>query len=250
MKNITEFSQTTIEELNCYVYALRDETTNKIVYVGKGQGNRVFESLRAKSEVHGNKLTAHIVRHKLTENEAEMLEAATMSLLRYVSFSDLKFNIQDGIYNKDLGMNSVEGIEMQYNAPEIDEKDFKHDVLVISINKSMHESRGDGDPSPVKIYENTRKAWVLDKEKAKKVKYVMAKHNGVIKEIYEAEEWEPYPEGEGKKPRWGFVGDVVKNPEVREFYIGKKISKRGYGNPINYVIGNELTNEEGLEEDN
>ena len=37
-----EFKQTVIEALQYYVYCLVDPRDNKIFYVGKGYGNRVF----------------------------------------------------------------------------------------------------------------------------------------------------------------------------------------------------------------
>ncbi len=249
MKNIEKFSPSTIEGLKHYVYILCDVVTNEVVYVGKGQNNRVFQSLVDKEKNHKGSLKAYIVRHGLeTNDEAITLEATIINLLKYMSFSSLEYNEQDGVDNDEVGMASLESIEQQYSAEIIEEKDFKHDVLVISINRSMNMV--EGEASSIKLYENTRKAWRLNKKKAEKVQYILAKHNGVIKAVYEAEKWEEFDEGEGKKPRWGFVGDIVKDPEVRELYIGKKISKRGYGNPINYAIGNKLTNQEGLEEDN
>lgn len=39
---IEQFSQKTQEELKYYVYILIDPRDNKIFYVGKGYGNRVF----------------------------------------------------------------------------------------------------------------------------------------------------------------------------------------------------------------
>jgi hypothetical protein len=47
MQNLQSFSQTTIEALKYYVYALVDISTNRICYIGKGLNQRVFESLKA-----------------------------------------------------------------------------------------------------------------------------------------------------------------------------------------------------------
>ena len=40
---MTEFSQKCTEELGYYVYALVDPRTDKVFYIGKGCGNRVFD---------------------------------------------------------------------------------------------------------------------------------------------------------------------------------------------------------------
>ena len=42
-KKITSFSDAVIDALGVYVYALVDPRDNKIFYVGKGRGNRVFQ---------------------------------------------------------------------------------------------------------------------------------------------------------------------------------------------------------------
>ena len=38
-----EFKQTVINRLNYYVYCLVDPRDNRIFYIGKGHGNRVFQ---------------------------------------------------------------------------------------------------------------------------------------------------------------------------------------------------------------
>ena len=44
--SITEFSPGTVENLRSYVYWLRDPRDNKVFYVGKGEGNRVFQHIK------------------------------------------------------------------------------------------------------------------------------------------------------------------------------------------------------------
>ena len=43
MNGVDAFNQCTIEALAYYVYALIDPRDNKIFYIGKGKGNRVFQ---------------------------------------------------------------------------------------------------------------------------------------------------------------------------------------------------------------
>ena len=45
MKN--RLSQSTVEKLNYYVYALIDPRTNKVFYIGKGKGNRIYAHVEA-----------------------------------------------------------------------------------------------------------------------------------------------------------------------------------------------------------
>jgi hypothetical protein len=240
MSNLQSFSSSTIESLKYYVYALVDISTNKICYIGKGQNQRVFESLKSKSSQYNGSLQAYIIRHSLTEEQSLMLEASLIDLLPYFSFSDLPFNYKDGIDNKETGIASIDDIENQYSSTVINAEDFKHNVLVISINRSvgLHDTL----LTPVRLYECTRKAWRLNLDKAKKVDYVIAKHNGILKEIYKPLAWEEYPTEDGKI-RYGFIGDTVIDANVREFYLNKKIDKRSYGMPLTYILNKDITTE-------
>ena len=67
MTHLQSFSKSTLESLKHYVYALVDISTNKISYIGKGQNNRVFESLKSKNIASKNTLKAYIIKHDLNE---------------------------------------------------------------------------------------------------------------------------------------------------------------------------------------
>ena len=97
-----EFKQTVIEALQYYVYCLVDPRDNKIFYVGKGYGNRVFnhaaDSLNENLDSlklntirdickEGLEVGYYIIRHGLSENEAYIVESALIDVLTYEKFN-------------------------------------------------------------------------------------------------------------------------------------------------------------------
>jgi len=63
-----EFSTKTIEKIGYYVYLLLDPRNNKIFYVGKGKGNRLFDhisgALENPTETEKIKLIKEIINEK------------------------------------------------------------------------------------------------------------------------------------------------------------------------------------------
>jgi hypothetical protein len=85
MSQINEFPKSVIEKLGYYVYMLIDPETNKVFYIGKGTGNRIFAHINTaiSSPLESDKLSKirlihskglqvkhSIIRHGLTEKEA------------------------------------------------------------------------------------------------------------------------------------------------------------------------------------
>lgn len=92
------FSENSINDLKNYVYILVDPRDERIFYVGKGTGNRVFEHEQGTgsspknitiSEIQSLGLTVkkYIVHSGLKESEAFAAETALNNLLRYLNFN-------------------------------------------------------------------------------------------------------------------------------------------------------------------
>lgn len=227
------FTQSIIEQIGYYVYFLRDPRDQRVFYVGKGVGNRLFNHVHGalSSEDASDKLDTvreinkagyavehFILRHGLQEKESFEVEAA---LIDFVGLSFLT-NEQSGHYSTDFGLKSSDEIIAMYSAPK-----FGTDlpVLLININRLFHRQMTANE-----IYEATRSSWKLSNRKDK-AKFAIATYKGLTREVYLINDW--YKEGE----RWAFNGIVAEN-EVRESLRYKSIAHlavRGAANPVRYI---------------
>ncbi|MCZ2476079.1 excinuclease ABC [Aquirufa ecclesiirivi] len=249
------FSQKTQEELKSYVYILIDPRDNKIFYVGKGLGNRVFshindalinpsfteklEIIRA-IKIDNLKVKHFIIKHGLEENEALIVESVLIDFLTFRDFAEVAkiSNIVAGHHSFNQGIKTVNECEILYNCEELKKEDIQHNVLVININKSYDNKRKKKSDNPdydrPNIYEATRGWWVLDKKRAENSDYVLAEYRGVIRAIFKPEKWVQDIEHRGTK-RWGFEGSEVTDTEILDIYLNKEIPKiKGMANPISY----------------
>lgn len=240
MKN--RLSQSTIEKLGYYVYALIDPRTRKVFYVGKGKGNRIYAHVEASELVDvkevekiktireiraaGKEVKHVVVRHGLTEAEAFAVEAALIDYIQGVQKHELT-NLQDGHHNRELGLRTIEDIEIQYEAPEAE---FAEPVLLIRVNRFYEPGM-----SAKALYEVTRKSWRVG-PRAFGIQYACAVYLGIVREVYEIKKWEPTEVINGHQ-RHGFVGKVAK-PVIRDKYRHtsvKHLFKKGAQSSIVYA---------------
>jgi len=231
------FSQAVIEKIQSYVYFLQDPSDNNVFYVGKGEGNRVFNHIdcaidtdgetekltKIRDIVNSGKKVRHfILRHGLTESSAFEIEAA---LIDFIGMNNLT-NLQGGHYSSDFGLQTTDEISGMYEAEELSTKE---DVLLININKLYRR-----DMTEKELYDATRASWVLG-ERKKKAKYAIPTYRGLTREVYKIEDW--YSVEVEKKTRWAFNGtkaDSSIRKELRYKSITSFYSK-GAANPIKYI---------------
>ncbi len=240
---ISEFRDEVIKELKTYVYRLIDPRNGETFYVGKGQGNRVFQHLkgallngdedevsgkiqRIRDIINAGLNVIHVIhRHGMDEDLASEVEAGLIDAYPGTT------NIIGGNGSSDFGpMNAIEIIN-KYAAEEIK---FEHKVLMITINRSIIDRS---------IYDATRYAWRVDRSKAEKADYVLSVEKGIVVGVFKVHEWktaikEHFPEfSTHTDKRSGFTGEDAE-PEVLQKYMRKRIPssfrRRGAVNPIKY----------------
>lgn len=238
------FSLAINERLKFYVYRLIDPRNGETFYVGKGIGNRVFAHVKGALSVEDDVINekfqrireiqndgfdvAHVIhRHGMDEDTALEVEAALIDAYPEAA------NLVSGHDTEERGVMHSKQIIERYEAKEIE---FKHKVLIISINRSATEKSS--------AYEAVRYAWKLDPEKAQKAEFILAAKQGLIVGVFVAEKWlEATPKnfpGTTERPgRWGFTGDEAPE-EITKLYMRRRVPdsmrKRGAANPVRYVL--------------
>lgn len=239
---MAKLSQSTIEKLEHYVYMLIDPRTNLPFYVGEGIGDRVnnHESWALEHELDQTKkldrireikaadmhVGQTIVRHGMTSKSAFEVESA---LIDFIGMNNLT-NIVSGHYSAERGIMSLKNIELKYQAEEVT---FEEPALLINVNRLYYPDISDKD-----LYEITRKHWVVDIDRVRKVPIVCAVFLGIIREVYEVSEWYYSSEEHNYPKKRSYFEGIVASTRIREKYIDKsvaKYSKRGSQNPIKYV---------------
>ncbi len=235
------FPPEVFEKVKCYVYRLIDPTNGETFYVGRGQGNRVFQHVTAadinthKDEdredlklerirhIRNEKFEViHVIhRHGLTESQAKEVEAALID-----AFPGLT-NIQGGYGSSDRGPMNVQQIYAMYKADPLVAEDK---LLVININKSYKERNN--------VFECVRWAWIVSKTNAETCKFVLAVYKGLVKGVFKADKWLPatvenFPGRPDWHPRWGFEGQEAPI-DIQEKYMNRRYVFPGQ-NPVKYL---------------
>lgn len=235
-----EFRTAVIEALGAYVYYLRDSRNQEVFYVGKGNGNRVFQHLNNALEnpqetdkidrittilKDGGEVQHMILRHALTDDEAFLVESCLIDFFGKENIT----NAVSGHRSTVFGAKTAEEISIMYDAEpcEIDDP-----VLIININRRFERNMGIED-----LYRFTRSAWVLG-PKRENAKFALSSYRGICREVFEIHSWNSVPRpNESHSTRWEFTGQVASD-SIRTKYLHKSLEqyvKKGAQNPVRYV---------------
>ena len=243
---INNFSNEVCEQIGYYVYRLIDPRNGETFYVGKGNGNRVFDhcNFALKEDQESLKLNLireiieegldvkhYIIRHKLSDAEALIVESVLIDFLTYPEFNNesMLTNIVSGHHQWDRGIKTVGEIEAIYDCKQIS-PDPKDHMLLVSLNKTYDLARKRNDD--IDLYEITRRAWIVAKNKAKQVNYVLGIHRGIVRSVIKVKDYSWEKDGKNKD-RCAFVGELVEDSP----YLNKKVDDYpfGSGGAITYI---------------
>lgn len=211
---IKKFSDSTLSVLNngerrFYVYCLTDLKKDKILYIGKGCGNRIFEhewvASRSQDPVSGEiidrklkaiskckKLGRHIISYHLTEVEALAAESALIHFVKSVLGKKLK----NKIAGHGPGGISVEELDRRFGFSPLplDEINSNELILAIKIHNAFDldtDEEADyrfDNQDDANLKSRTLGNWVIGKDAASKVKYIIGVHTGLQNAVVSAYE--------------------------------------------------------------
>ncbi|WP_251969628.1 LEM-3-like GIY-YIG domain-containing protein [Sphaerotilus microaerophilus] len=249
---VTQFPAGLHEKLSYYVYVYVDtsDDDDRVLYVGKGKGNRCFAHLNQVNDTDKsteiNRLQAEgrlridILIHGVDEKTALQVEAAAIDLLRL----ERLYNQKRGDDSREFGRISTDDLVAKLQ-PRIvlGAPDFQDDCILIRLRQRYYS----GMPAQA-LYDSTRGVWRVSRESADQVSLALAVHEGIVREVYRIAGWftagstlyatqdlhGPVDRG---SPRMEFVGRVADEPE-RQRYLHADVSRcfrPGAQNPVTYI---------------
>ena len=260
------FSPSTVEAIKSYVYVLTDET-DRIFYVGKGEGNRVFEHVeevrmllkvdptgslqivddddapedriapkrqRIASILRQQKSPGmYIIREGLSPEQAFLIEAAVISVLGWQFDSGLTNQVA-GHGTARFGLKSVEELEATKGEPfriaDLPDTGDTEEVLAINVNRRWSEVLTGG----ATLLQVSAGRWKLSQRRAAKCPYAVIHAQGIVRGVFAIHGWSG-PDGDGRftfRSTDPLPGAPFQNKNASSLF---GLAGSGSQNPIRYV---------------
>lgn len=227
--NPQSIARNVIECLGYYVYAYVDRSSGRIIYVGKGKGERML--------AHLLRFTSHrvdILAHGIAdEKTAYLVEATVIDALGLLALQ----NRVRGKHSAVIGRTPLKEMVLKYAAQPAK---ILIPSLLIRINRRFRH-----DMPEEELYEATRGVWKVGKRR-ESVKYAMAIYNGIVREVFAIHTWHQAGTTEYHfreqsemrlQGRWEFLGKLA-DDAIRKDYCGKSVTHLmplGAQNPVTYA---------------
>jgi uncharacterized protein len=250
----SKFPPGVTDHLKWYVYRLIDPRNGETFYVGKGQGDRIFQHVKGALSAIMDEDTADLKFSRIKAISAAGLDVGHVIHRHNIEREDVAFQIEaalidaySGLTNEvsghgsgDYGCRHVEQIIAEYAAEPFEPIE---PLILISIARS-YEEEGKS------IYDAVRGVWRISINKAKNFRLVLAHRNGIVLGAYRPTEWLPATKENfswlaGDIPgRFGFLG-VPAETAVENLYKGKRVPdefrRKGAANPVRFISETALT---------
>lgn len=242
-----KFPPEVIDRLKWYVYRLVDPRNGETFYVGKGRANRVFQHVKGALSAGDDEDAISLKLQRIKDIHTAQLEVAHVIHRHGIETEDVAFQIEGalldaypGLTNQmgghgsgDYGVRHAAEIIAEYTA-----EPFKagEQLILINIGKSYEETGKT-------IYDAVRGCWVINPDRARKRKLVLAHRRGMVIGAFRPTSWVPstilnFPWHTGDESRWGFVGEPADDATAR-IYVGKRVPEayraKGAANPVRFV---------------
>ena len=201
------FKSSVVDALGSYVYCL----------VLSECGDTPKRGRIREIEKCGLHVRCYIVRHRLSEEEAYLVESVLIDMLTFRDFNleSTLTNIQAGHHQWDEGIKRVEEINAMYDCAPL-ERVGDDRLLLVNLNKSYSGKAKERIYQRKNDYERTRKYWKVNIERAESVDYVLGVYKGVVRTVYR---------------RYMFEGEAVEDSP----YLNKDVSQFMKGQTIRYI---------------
>lgn len=244
MKSFPSISRAMAAKLGYYVYLYVDPRDERVFYVGKGKGARALahldndaregvQAVLAELASAGMTPRIEILSHGLPDAEtAFRVESAAIDLLGVGNLG----NAVRGHHSQKGRMSLEEVVALYTRKPAR----IREPAILIRISRLYRYGM-----TAVELYDATRSAWKVG-AKREQVELAFAVHDGVVREVYEVQDWLPAGStfnsrfdgrGSPRTDRWEFVGVVAKD-SIRNRYMNRYVGdmfRQGAQNPIAYV---------------